>query len=202
MRLFIPAIIVLLSTTAYPQAADTPYQTRYASNLKNGDSLINITNTGASSTTGTNGILCANVYVFSPDNTMVSCCSCGVSPNALVSLSVKKDVLTNLTNPAAVPSSATIKVLSTLSPSSGTSTTCTGTAGTAGTGSNVLATGMAAWGTTVHLGPPGVTETAFTPSTLSAAELSKLNTSCSTIIGGSGAGICKPCRVGGLSAKN
>ncbi len=52
-----------------------------------------------------------------------------------------------------------------------------------------------------------LTETAFSPATLSPGELDKLNYTCGFIQGsngsngqGSGAGICKSCRIGGLGA--
>src|SRR5438105_5887097 len=68
----------LCSVAAFAQAADTPFQVRYASNLAIGDSVVNITNTGASSTVAfptQNGNLCANVYTFSPDEQLISCCT-------------------------------------------------------------------------------------------------------------------------------
>src|SRR3954469_13666401 len=75
---------------------DGPYQVRYASNLNVGDSVINITNSGArgaglnsGTTASVTGAICANVYVFSPDEQMISCCSCPVTPNGLVSLSAR-----------------------------------------------------------------------------------------------------------------
>ena len=68
------AAICLFSVAAFGQAADTPFQVRYASNLAIGDSVVNITNTGASSTVAfptQNGNICANVYVFSPDEQLI-----------------------------------------------------------------------------------------------------------------------------------
>jgi len=84
------------------------------------------------------------------------------------------------------------------------------TAATAGTGAQVLTTGLLAWGTTIHElpvtpGTPattyGVTETAFSNATLSAIELTRMTSLCAFIrANGSGYGICKSCRVGGLGA--
>jgi hypothetical protein len=69
---------------------------------------------------------------------------------------------------------------------------------------------MAAWASTIHAlpvtpGSPattyGRTETPFTKSTLSAAELGRLSLLCLGIqIDGSGFGICRSCRFGGLGA--
>ena len=59
---------------------DNAFQVRYASNLNIGDSVVNITNTGArggvtgqsGTSASTGGAICANVYTFSPDEQMVS----------------------------------------------------------------------------------------------------------------------------------
>src|SRR5207253_9925974 len=82
------------------QPAD--YTVRYASNLQAGDSIVNITNTGANGSPlfgpgfGTPaGNLCVNVYAFSPDEQMVSCCSCLVTPNGLVHLTANNDLVSN-----------------------------------------------------------------------------------------------------------
>jgi hypothetical protein len=180
-------VALALSTVAFAQA-DTTFQVRYASNLNVGDSVINITNTGANS--GSN--ICANVYTFSPDEQLISCCSCTVTPNALVSLSAKTDLISNTLTPA-VPNSIVIKILGTTGPSCNASTPGTQTSG------------LAAWGTTLHATPTAgafaLTETPFTPATLSAAELAKISSFCGFIqANGSGFGICRSCRLGGQGA--
>jgi hypothetical protein len=199
-----------LAVSAYAQnpiTADSPYQVRYASNLTHGDSVINITNTGARGAglaSGTSasitGSICANVYVFDPSEEVVSCCSCPVTPNGLVSLSAQGDLISNpLTR--GTPTSVVIKLLATV-PVGGS---CTNSALLAGT--PTLAPGMAAWGTTLHAntsaaaGTYAVTETAFTPSTLSAGELARLAYTCGIVANqGSGFGVCASCRLGGLAA--
>ncbi len=186
-------------------AGDSPFQVRYASNLPVGDSVINVTNTGASSSVAfptQNGNICVNVYTFSPDEQLISCCSCPVTPDGLVSLSARNDLISNTLTPG-VPTSIVTKLLA----SSGTPA-CN--ASTVGQGNNVLVTGMAAWGTTIHElpvtpGSPattyGVTETAFANATLSVAELTRITQLCGFIqTNGSGFGICKSCRFGGLAA--
>ena len=196
----------LLTSALFAQAIDTPFQVRYASNLQLGDSYINITNTGASSTVGfptLNGNICVNVYAFSPDEQLVSCCSCVVTPNGLASLSTINDLISNTLTPG-VPTSIVIKLLAT---SGGTSaagaTTCD--PGTAGGAGNVLTTGMLAWGTTLHRAPAPLnmfgTETAFSPATLSGTELIRVTRLCGFIQAvGSGFGICRSCRLGGLGS--
>lgn len=191
-----------------PITADSPFQVRYASNLGAGDSVINITNTGArgaanqsGTTAGITGAICANVYAFSADEQLVSCCSCPVTPNGLVSLSVKSDLISNTLTPA-VPTSVVVKIVATV-PTGGTCNSSAATVGLANGGAT-LSNGLAAWGTTLHAGPTGafgVTETAFTPATLSTGEANRLGSLCTFIINnGSGFGICRSCRLGGLGA--
>src|SRR5258707_1596802 len=95
-------------------------------------------------TAAVTGSLCANVYTFSPDEQMISCCSCPVTPNGLVSLSAKSDLVSNTLTPA-VPNSIVIKILATV-PVGGS---CTNSAGAVAT--STLAPGLVAFGTTLHL---------------------------------------------------
>lgn len=211
---------ILAPAAGGPSSLDNPFQVSYASNIPaqgstaSPDSVVNITNTGArggvTNLSGTSasvgGSICANVYAFSSDEQMVSCCSCPVTPNGLVSLSVANDIASNTLTPRR-PSSVVIKLLATV-PVGGT---CVGSA--AATATATLAPGLAAWGSTAHstaalgTGPYQITETAFTPATLSASELAHLSNVCSFIIGssgtngqGSGFGLCASCRLGGLGA--
>ena len=90
-----------------------PFQTRYSSNLASGDSVINATNTGAGSTSPfptQNGNICVNVYTFSPDEQLISCCACPITPDGLVSLSARNDLISNTLTPG-VPTSIVIKLL-------------------------------------------------------------------------------------------
>jgi hypothetical protein len=186
----IVAIAVVCSMAVFaqnPVTADSPFQVRYAANLAAGDSVINITNTG---TTG--GNICVNVYTFSPDEQLVSCCSCVVTPNGLVSLSAKNDLISNTLTPA-VPGSIVVKLLGTDNPH---------TCNAAAPGNPTV--GLAAWGTTIHAAVGGgyaTTETAFTPASLGGAEYQRISALCGFIqSNGSGYGICKSCRPGALGA--
>ena len=177
------------STLTAPSDA---FQVRYASNLAAGDSVVNITNAG-STVSAANALtnICANVYVFSPDEQLISCCACTVTPNALVSLSARSDLISNTLTPA-MPSSIVIKLLATVG------TACNAAVPIAGT----LASGLRAWGTTLHTMPVGgtyaVTETEFSQAVLSTAELARITSLCGFIqANGSGYGICRSCRLGG-----
>ena len=164
-------------------------------NLNVGDSVINITNAGSDTVGGSAASICANVYAFSPDEQLISCCSCEVTPNALVSLSANSDLVSNTLTPAH-PTSIVIKLIATLGAPCNAATVI----------SSNLADGMRAWGTKLHAAPTTpvsyqVTETEFSRADLSPAELARLTSFCGFIqANGSGFGICRSCRLGGLGA--
>ena len=188
MQAKILLVVALMAFGAVAFAQDDAFQVRYASNLNIGDSVINITNAGTSG-----GNICVNVFAFSPDEQLISCCSCTVTPNALVSLSANSDLVSNTLTPAH-PTSIVVKLIAS------TGGACNASAIT------TLAPGMRAWGTTLHAAPTtpasfAVTETAFSAAGLSAAELARVTSFCGFIqANGSGFGICKSCRLGGLGA--
>ncbi len=169
---------------------------RYAANLNAGDSVVDITNYGLNGAPlqgpgfgSSVGNICVNVYTFSPDEQLASCCSCLVTPNAVVSLSVNRDLLGNTLTPVK-PNSVVIKLVASTP------------------GASTLTGGMAAWGTTLHPLTAAnaafrLTETPFTPATLSAGELASITGRCaSNIANGSGFGVCAACRAGALGANN
>jgi len=226
MTLSVPALLIAsaLTTVAIAQDVNTigpddSFQVRYASNLNKGDSFVNITNTGSASeeicaanTPGCGaGNICANVYVFDPAEEMLACCSCLLTPNALVSLSVQGDLISNTLSPE-TPTAVVIKLVAS-SPLGGgvgggtSGTTCDPAhieVETFGASGSYLVPGMRAWGTTLHAlagaaANYGLTESRFENGGLSSAELGHLTSFCGFInSNGSGFGICKSCRAGGL----
>lgn len=189
----------------------TAFQIRYASNLDIGDSVVNLTNTGVNSTMSfptQDGNICVNVYAFSPDEQLVTCCSCLVTPDGLVSLSARNDLISNTLTPG-VPTAIVVKLVATAGTGAAAPNICN--PATVNTGTNLPVSGLSAWGTTLHAlpltpGSPattyGETETPFTLATLSAAELQRIGTLCGFIQNnGSGFGICKSCRLGGLGSE-
>ena len=148
-----------------------------------------------------------NVYGLDPGEELISCCSCLVTPDGLASLSVNKDILSN-TLTAFEPTSVVIKLIATPAGGTGTGTSCSQSAAFPPVQPNpntpTLEPSLAAWRTTVHttaFGAPAVTETPFTPATLSSGEISSLTNRCKFIIGnGSGSGICNSCRTGAFGA--
>jgi hypothetical protein len=180
----------------------------YAANLNIGESYLNITNTGANGAPllgpgfgAASGNICVNVYAIDPGEELIACCSCLVTPDQTVDLGVNRD-LTSKTLTGVVPTSVTVKLLTSLAGGDGTGTSCTNSAATVT--SATLADGTAAWGTTLHsnsVGGYATTEKAFTASTLSQSELASLGGRCAAIVGnGSGFGVCNSCRSGALGA--
>jgi hypothetical protein len=193
-------ILVLGTNEAYSPSPADQFQVRYSANLNLGDSVINITNSGARGaalpsgiSASTTGAICVNVYAFSPDEQMISCCSCPVTPNGLVSISARDSLISNTLTPA-VPTSIVIKLYAT-APVGGS---CAGSAASPGSG----APGMLAWGTSVHLSPsasPVIAESGFLTASLSSGELNRLTALCTFINAtGSGFGVCRSCGLGGL----
>jgi hypothetical protein len=179
------------SAVAFGQyAIDDPTQVHYFSNLNIGDSYINMTNTGSSGAS-----ICVNVYTFAPDEQEISCCSCPITVNGLNSLSVFNDLISNVLTPS-VPTSVTVELSATTVPVTGCNAAVPGTA----------STGLRAWGTDLHAAPGlpvtyQVTETAFLTSNLGPAQVITNAELCHFIgVLGSGFGICKSCRLGGLGA--
>ncbi len=228
LRFVLVLAVIACAMTASAQIINTAtpdsFQVRYASNLNIGDSFVNITNTGAGSTTTptpsgalgfAGGNICVNTYVFDQSEELLACCACFVTPNGLASYSVKNQLISNNLTPE-IPNSVVIKLLATVGPNA----TSGGTGGVNGCnaggnisgvgplppGAQTFAPGMRAWGTSLHALPTtpvtyGITETAFSPADLSQGELNHLAGFCAFIqTGASGFGICKGCAVGGLGA--
>lgn len=172
------------------------FQVRYAVNLDRGDSVINLSNVGALGpfvglAADPSGNICANVYAFSPQEEQLACCSCLVTPNGLASLSVKDDLLSNTLSPETA-NSVVIELTASLPSATGS---CNAAA------PNFLAPGLVAWGTTLHAVSTSLqtTETEFLQATPSLPELTNITSFCGFIqANGSGYGICKSCRAGGL----
>jgi len=177
----------------------------YAANLQAGESYINIGNTGynGDSLTGPGsgafGNLCVNVYAFdATDEQLISCCSCLVTPNAMVSLGAKADLTSN-TDTGVHPLSITVKLLATLAGPGGTGTACNNSAESV-TLSTVVP-GIVAFGTTLHAAPTAgtyaTTGAACIPGSLGAQDVASVAYRCAFIIGnGSNSGICLGCQAG------
>ena len=186
------------------------FQINYAANLNVGDSFVNITNSGATTNLALCGAndasclaepvtsslnLCANIYTFDPQEELISCCACSVTPNGLQSLSVQSSLISNPLTPA-IPTAVVTKIISTVQIGA-----CN--AGTPG----IPAHGLLAWGTSLHQNTStakasySVTETPFSQAALTLAEYAHVVSFCGFIqADGTGFGICKGCAAGGLGA--
>jgi hypothetical protein len=168
-----PERLLAEPTNAAVVVINAPFEITSAANLSYADVALNITNTGASSTAlnpvtqEPNGNLCANVYVFSPEEELISCCACYVTPDALSALSLNNDILNNTLTPER-PTSLVIKLLATFAGTAGGSGPGTASAPTCnpatvlGAGfmfqqGNSITNGLAAWRVSSHaLGPSAV----------------------------------------------
>ncbi len=162
---------------------------------------------GTNATDDSSGTVCANVYVFDPNEEMQTCCSCPVTPNGLASLDIAQDILAQslIANP---PQAVTVKILFTSKLlSRGQGGFCDPQTPTMFN----LAKGGLAWGVnlrglTAQGSPPAPvsagTETEFSKAELSRAERSKLATYCRyiKILGSQVTGICKSCESGARGA--
>src|SRR5579862_6840763 len=180
MSLILPAfgtLILAIAGVANAFPAGGPpdsFQVGYAANLNVGESFINITNAGTLNGTHPAGNICANVYVFSPDEELDACCSCLVTPNALNNLGVNRDLLVK-TLTGVIPTSVVVKMVASVPPNT-SSNACFNSAATVNTKN--LAPGMRVWGTTLHSSPSAgvfaLTENQFSPALLSTSELANL----------------------------
>ncbi len=231
MKLFVSLAALLLPAALSVQAQylndntglnSDAFQINYASNLQLGDAVVNVTNAGTSAGAAvpvpfgnTVGDICANIYVFDPDQEMAACCTCLVSPNSLHSWPVGFGTSALLAGVGGGNQhhSVTIKLLAT-NPTGGT--TCDPALGYRDAAAHTalpangynLAPGMAAWATHSHptnTSTVAITETQFVNKTLSAGELGKLTQECSAIVTQQSSAFCSGCGLGGLAvpaAKN
>jgi hypothetical protein len=194
--LVVLGLLVLASCMALAQVtAATYYVDYYANNAGPAgtfDQIIRIVNVGSLGTPLTwpaRGGICANIYVFDPDQEMIACCSEPISPNELDSAYVGKDLTFN-TLTTFIPNSGVVKITLTPNPG-GAFSTCQPTNPV--TASD--ATLAAVWGT--HLQEPGgntlfVTETEKHHQNLGADEAAFLPQACSFVLYlGSGRGTCR-----------
>src|ERR1700679_1748743 len=140
------------------------------------DGTVRLTNPGSAG-----GSVCANIYVFDPNQELSECCSCYLSPDGLRTLSVNTDLTGN---PLTGKTLATgvIKIVSNVA----TSTVCP-----VPTRLNSIQGGVRSWATHIQNANFSETETASQDATLVAAEVNRLNAQCNSIVlDGSGSGIC------------
>ena len=206
LRLWIIAfgtLIALSCTMCFGQPlrmapADAVQQEEFG-DLATGDGYIHIMNSGANGATHEAGTITVHVYAFSPDEQLISCCSCRITPDAVELLSVKQDLISNTLTPA-TPTSITVKLVASKgSGSNNTAATDQRVYGSPGFSSGLRATRLASHDPAGFPGVPAkfVTEAPFFIVPVSDGEYSRMVTLCKSIQdNGSGFGICRSCRLG------
>jgi hypothetical protein len=173
------ALLALAAIPAFSQASSVYLIDYFSNNPGPGgaaDQQVRLVNVGVNGTPLTSpvGDVCENVYVFDANQEMVACCSCRVTPNGLLTLSVANG-LTNNPVTSVVPVNGDIKILTTLALGATPCTPLTVNGGftesVVGFGTHLQTSGGTAPGTFI-------TETNLPPGILSAAELSFLNNAC------------------------
>lgn len=186
LTFFAIAILAALSvglswaqSPAAAPAADT-LEVNYFVNANTGgapDGTVQIDNPGTSGP----GNICAEIYVFYPDEEMTECCGCTLTPDDLRTLSINVNLTSNPL--VGVPATAgVIKIVSNTTANGCDPRKLSPTPSTRDWGTHILG---------LSTGGFAITETEFQSATLSAHEVSMLEAECSAIVlDGSGHGIC------------
>jgi hypothetical protein len=111
--LFVAVVLVLTMVAS----AQSVYNLNYYANRNNtalADSTTRVINPGTQGTpiaTG-HGTICADIYVFDNTQEMVECCSCPITANGILELSLLNNLTQNPLTGFPAPNSGVIKVVS------------------------------------------------------------------------------------------
>src|SRR3954463_1259349 len=152
--LVLAAVLIMAALPSMAQVPSSAYMVDYFSNNPGpggaADQQVRLVNVGVYGTPLTSpvGDVCSNVYVFDANQEMVACCSCRVTPNGLLTLSVANG-LTNNPVTSVVPVNGAIKIISTIAGARCTPLTYNGgiAASLVGWGSHIETSGGTAPGT-------------------------------------------------------
>ena len=188
----LPILVIALAfgtVTAMAQnAPDDVYALGYysgANTAGNPDTTLRVINDGSAGEAD----LCSAFYVFDNSQELVSCCSCPVTADGIISESVNRNLLANpLTGD--VNHAGVIKVLSTATAKGGPSE-CSAQAKYSG----AVTPGIRGWITHIQAGrtavTPQITEASLKDSNYTAMETSDLELECQyLVLLGSGHGVC------------
>jgi hypothetical protein len=170
------ALVLAFSGVASAQTLDVYRVTYFDNNVTAAPvAFVHILNPGVLNP----GTLCASIYVWRSDQELSECCSCPITPNGLLTLSVRALTI----NPGDHAGAATAGSIAIIS-----DTACNATAPTP-------TPDLRAWATHVNLNTVtslyDVTETEALDTPLSAGELAEASSRCGFIrVNGSGAGQC------------
>jgi len=179
-----PATVQIFAATAVPPTFSVAYfdASLVPVGTAGPDESIRIVNPGVQSTVSVFGDLCANIYVFDNTQELKECCSCPVTANGYIRLSVNTNLTNNPGNGVAFNIGSVAVVPSVLS----AATPCNPTSVSPTPSLDIWSTHIANRGTGFRL-----VETLAPSAPLSGPELTELQSVCSFIVGNqSGAGIC------------
>jgi len=183
-------LLLTFASLALAQGIGDVYQVNYFSNRYSGtpgtnylDQTVRVINPGEQGTPliKSQGTVCADIYVFDSGQEMIECCSCPITANGLLRLSVNWELTSNPLTGYPPPSDGVIKLVS------DNGSNCDPT-------SPVPTVDLRAWST--HLQAPDgshlvTTETEFQFAALQQDELQFLGLACSFVqYLGSGRGTC------------
>ena len=180
----VAAALILAVGSTPAVAQDNIFALSYFSNAHTAgapDAALRLVNDGTLSDSSPAGDLCASVYVFDSREEMNECCSCRITPNGILSLSVNTNLTSN-TLTGKFPTRGVVKVVS----SKLSSGSCDATA-------VAPQVGIRGWITHVQKGANGYvfTEEELIDSTYGSAESADLAEDCTVLIElGSGQGVC------------
>jgi hypothetical protein len=109
-------ILFLATHICLAQTFDV-YQLNYYSNRNNAanaDQTVRVVNPGTVGTpiSAGHGTICADIYVFDATQEMIECCSCPITANGLLELSILNDLTQNPLTGFPAPGSGVIKIVS------------------------------------------------------------------------------------------
>jgi hypothetical protein len=182
--MFVVCTLALALCAGYAAAATTPppadtLKVDYFSGANtsgNPDGTVRITNPGTSG-----GNLCAAIYVYDSFQELSECCSCKVTPNGLLTLSVDTNLTSNPLTGVTL-TTGSIRIVASKVPANGVCPALPDYV--------VPTPSVRAWATHIQAGGV-ITETASQDATFSAAEQNLLQGDCyAASLVGSGRGVC------------
>ena len=116
-KVFLFVTVALVLTAMAAAQAPGVYNLNYYSNRNNtalADSTTRIVNPGTQGTPidPQHGTICADIYVFDSTQEMLECCSCQITANGILELSLLNDLMQNPLTGFPAPNSGVIKIVS------------------------------------------------------------------------------------------
>jgi hypothetical protein len=111
-------LLVTLAVTGLAFSQDgSVYKLNYYANRNNtalADSVVRVVNPGVQGTplSSDHGTICADIYVFDSTQEMLECCSCPITANGIIELSLLNDLMQNPLTGFPAPNSGVIKIVS------------------------------------------------------------------------------------------